>query len=53
MAVTATCGGRISGYCATGKARNAASPPSRMMMEITMANMGRSMKKREITINAP
>src|SRR5512139_859755 len=46
-ACTVTTGGAISGYCATGSVRIAASPASTMKIEITAAKIGRSMKKRE------
>src|SRR5512146_2675469 len=46
-ACTVTTGGAISGYCAMGSERIAARPASTMKMEITAANSGRSMKKRE------
>src|ERR1051326_8640881 len=44
---TVTTGGAISGYCAIGSERIAARPASTMKIEITAANSGRSMKKRE------
>src|ERR1043165_7887974 len=46
-ACTVTTGGAISGYCAIGKERIAARPASTMKVEMTAANSGRSMKKRE------
>ncbi len=51
VAVTWTFGGVISGYSAIGS-RKAEMPPSRMMMiEITQARTGRSMKKRASMIS--
>src|SRR5215467_9923419 len=47
-AVTVTTGGAISGYCAIGSVRIAASPASTKNSAITAAKIGRSMKKREI-----
>src|SRR5690242_2071156 len=44
---TDTWGGAMSGYCAIGSTRMAASPASAMKSEMTTAKMGRSMKKRE------
>src|SRR5207237_6878323 len=46
-AVTVTTGGAISGYCATGSTRIAASPAMMMNTESTAAKIGRSMKKRD------
>jgi hypothetical protein len=45
--VTVTTGGEISGYWAIGSTRIAASPAMMMKIEMTAANTGRSMKKRE------
>src|SRR5690242_18727095 len=45
---TMICGGMMSGNCATGSARIATSPPSTVMMAITIATIGRSIKIREI-----
>ena len=39
-----TVGGVMSGYCATGNTRYAMIPASTMMMEITIATIGRLMK---------
>src|SRR6185437_16299779 len=47
VAVTVTTGGAISGYCAIGSERIAASPASTMNVARTIAKTGRSMKKRE------
>src|SRR5262245_24493020 len=47
-AVTEIDGGAMSGYCATGRAKYATPPTSVMMMEITAAKIGRSMKKCEM-----
>src|SRR5689334_17848229 len=41
-------GGAISGYCATGRRKNATPPRMTKMIETTEANIGRSMKKCEI-----
>ena len=43
---TMICGGMIDGYCATGRLRIASSPPTSVMIEMTIATMGRLMKKR-------
>src|SRR5438552_4131015 len=43
-----TVGGAISGYCATGSTCEAIRPASVMMIAITAAKIGRSMKKRDI-----
>ena len=45
VVVTCTIGGTISGYCEIGRPDMATRPSSTMMMEITMATMGRSTKK--------
>src|SRR5258708_17555144 len=47
LAVTVTTGGAISGYCAIGRLRIAASPAITMKSDSTAAKMGRSMKRRE------
>ena len=39
-----TCGGAMSGYCATGSAVIEPIPASMMMIAITQAKIGRSMK---------
>ena len=44
VVVTCTIGGTISGYCEMGKPDIATRPSSTMMMEITMATMGRLTK---------
>ncbi|MGA2259408.1 MAG: hypothetical protein ABSG53_32435, partial [Thermoguttaceae bacterium] len=49
MMATYTCGGEIGGYCATGKENTAIPPASVMTMDSTVAKIGRSMKKCEIT----
>src|SRR3982751_5753284 len=46
-AVTCTVGGVTSGYGATGSVKTATPPASAMTMEMTVAKIGRSMKKRE------
>src|SRR5688572_12934908 len=48
MARTVTTGGAISGYCAIGSTRIAASPAITMKIDSTAAKIGRSMKKRDI-----
>ena len=48
---TVTTGGAISGYCATGSTRIAASPAITMKMDSTVAKIGLSMKKREIILS--
>ncbi|MOA53466.1 hypothetical protein D3C78_1769300 [compost metagenome] len=45
--MTCTTGGVICGYCSMERERIAASPASTMMIEITLAKMGRSMKNLE------
>src|SRR5436190_127476 len=49
-AETSTVGGVISGYCATGKFISAMAPASVTTMDSTAAKIGRSMKKRENTV---
>src|SRR3954465_1654980 len=49
VAVTCTVGGATSGYCAIGSCVNATPPTIRMTIDSTLAKMGRSMKKWEIT----
>ena len=44
---TWTVGGVISGYCAMGSCQTNTSPASVIRIEMTAANMGRSMKNRE------
>ena len=39
-------GGMIDGYCATGRLRIASRPAVTVMIEMTIATMGRPMKKR-------
>src|SRR5688572_7520749 len=48
---TVTTGGAISGYCAIGSTRIAASPAMTMKIESTAAKIGRSIKKREIMVD--
>ncbi len=48
-AVTRIVGGVISGYCSTGKTYNATPPITIVMMAMTLAKIGRSMKKRANT----
>src|SRR6185503_9227793 len=47
VALIVTVGGAISGYCATGRIRELMIPASAMMIAMTVAKIGRSMKKRE------
>src|SRR5216684_5403101 len=42
-------GGMIVGYCATGRLRIARRPPTTVMIEMTIATMGRLTKKRDIS----
>ena len=51
--VTVMIGGAISGYCATGRRRNATPPRITNTMETTAAKIGRSMKKCEIFMRLP
>ena len=46
--VTVMVGGAISGYCATGKRKNATPPRITKTIETTEAKIGRSMKKCEM-----
>ena len=46
VVVTWTIGGTISGYCAIGRLCIATAPSSTVTMEITIATIGRLMKKR-------
>ena len=46
--MTKTVGGVTSGYWATGSVNTATPPASMITMEITVAKIGRSMKKRDI-----
>src|SRR5947207_886454 len=48
--VTLMVGGAISGYCATGKRRNATMPRITNTIETTAAKIGRSMKKCDMRI---
>src|ERR1044072_3207731 len=47
---TIICGGMMSGNCATGSDLIATSPPNTVMMAITIATIGRSIKIREIIL---
>src|SRR5438445_4936024 len=47
-AVIVTVGGAISGYCATGNTCQATSPASVVMIAMTEAKIGRSMKNRDM-----
>src|SRR3954454_95899 len=49
VAVTCTVGGATSGYCAIGSCVSATPPTIRITIDKTLAKMGRSMKKWEIT----
>jgi len=44
-------GGAILGYCSTGRVSTANSPDSMMTIAITHANMGRSIKKRDMFLS--
>ncbi len=46
VVVTWIIGGTISGYCAMGNPRIATTPSSTMMIDITIATIGRLTKKR-------
>src|SRR3982751_4449198 len=46
VVVTWTIGGTISGYCAIGSPRIATTPSSTMMIDSTIATIGRLTKKR-------
>ncbi len=46
-------GGVICGYCAIGSVQTATPPVSTMMMDTTVAKIGRSMKKRENKVRPP
>src|SRR5262245_58945406 len=49
MVETSMVGGVISGYCVIGSASRARAPARVMIRDSTVAKMGRSMKKRDIT----
>src|SRR5690349_12387770 len=53
VAVTCTVGGATSGYCAIGNCVSATPPTIRITSDSTVAKMGRSMKKWEITTTPP
>jgi len=53
MAVTCTVGGVTSGYCATGRLKTATPPARVITTEMTVAKMGRSIKKRANTVVLP
>ena len=46
--LTCTCGGTMSGNCATGSAPSAITPAIEMTIEMTIASRGRWMKTEEI-----
>ena len=50
---TCTVGGEIGGYCASGRLTTAIAPASVITIESTAAKIGRSIKKREITLDSP
>src|SRR5690606_37924851 len=50
-ALTLIVGGAMSGYCANGSIGMAKAPARVMKTEITIAKIGRSMKKREMFMN--
>src|SRR5258708_2057857 len=52
VAVPSSCGGTISGYCATGKARIDTSPTKTVMIAITIATIGRLMKNLDMALLA-
>src|SRR6185295_10964459 len=47
------CGGTMFGNCATGKPRSETMPPSTVTIAITIATMGRRMKKAAISVARP
>src|SRR6476620_10495548 len=49
-AVTVICGGTIWGNCATGRPRSATIPPRTVTMAMTIATIGRRMKKRDMSV---
>ena len=51
--VTLMVGGAISGYCATGRRKNATAPRITNTIDTTEAKIGRSMKKWEMRIAPP
>ena len=53
VVVTWIIGGTISGYCAIGRPLMATRPSSTVMIEITIATMGRLTKKRAMIYLAP
>src|SRR6476659_6056150 len=53
MVVTDTCGGTISGYCATGIAMKASAPAIVVITAMTIASRGRSTKIADIMGSAP
>ena len=50
---TTTDGGTTSGYSDTGRRNIASRPPTKMMIDITAAKIGRSMKNREMFMRNP
>src|SRR5207253_10601035 len=50
VALTMIWGGMIDGYCATGSVRIANRPATTVMIEMTIATIGRLMKKRAIPL---
>ena len=53
LAVTCTCGGTISGNCATGMRSNEIKPAIVVRIAMTMANRGRSTNSFEIMARQP
>src|SRR5204862_5659775 len=49
-AVTVICGGTICGNWATGRSLSATSPPSTVTIAMTIATIGRRMKKRDMSV---
>src|SRR5690349_19611744 len=49
-AVTVICGGTIAGNWATGRPSSATIPPRTVTIAMTMATMGRRMKKRDMSV---
>jgi len=53
VALTCTTGGTISGYCATGNVTRQMPPSNTVRMAMTIATIGRSMKKLDMAATSP
>src|SRR5580692_8077483 len=53
VVVRLICGGRICGNCAIGSPRSATAPMSTVMIAMTIATMGRRMKKADMVDSSP